>query len=167
MLVLSNLHDLLTQVLELPDLHTAALLTPEGQLVSYAIGPTRCKDDVLVLVGLSGEIWQETGEQGIGMAESDVCQFHFDTCGTRSKAVDSSERSSSALWRVKRSEARGNPKKNLSCSWLCMLLLQLNGRISKTRYGSRISPASYDMYLTQIPLLHEGESDDQPPRPPY
>lgn len=73
MLVLSTLHDLLSQVLDLPDLHTAALLTPEGHLVSYAAGPARSKDDVLVLVGLSGEVWQETGELGVGMAESEVC----------------------------------------------------------------------------------------------
>lgn len=73
MLVLSTLHELLSQVLDLPDLHTAALLTPEGHLVSYAAGPARSKDDVLVLVGLSGEVWQETGELGVGMAESEVC----------------------------------------------------------------------------------------------
>lgn len=73
MLVLSKLHELLSQVLDLPNLHTAALLTPEGQLVSFAAGPARSKDDVLVLVGLSGEIWQETDEQGVGMAESEVC----------------------------------------------------------------------------------------------
>lgn len=76
MLVLSTLHELLSQVLDLPDLHTAALLTPEGQLVSYAAGPARSKDDVLVLVGLSGEVWQETGELGVGMAESEVCISH-------------------------------------------------------------------------------------------
>ncbi|THH19376.1 hypothetical protein EW146_g1786 [Bondarzewia mesenterica] len=72
MLVLSTLHKLLSQVLSLPDLHTAVLLTPEGQLVSCASDPSRCKDQIRVVVGLSGEVWQETGDQGIGMVDSEL-----------------------------------------------------------------------------------------------
>jgi len=72
MLVLSSLHNLLLQVLSLPTLHTAVLFTPEGQLVSYASDPSRPKDEIRVVVGISGEIWQETKQQGIGMVESEL-----------------------------------------------------------------------------------------------
>ena len=72
MLNLSNLRSLLLQVLSLPSLHTAVLFTPEGHLVSYASDPSRPKDEVRVVVGLSGDIWQETKEHGIGMVESEV-----------------------------------------------------------------------------------------------
>jgi hypothetical protein len=72
MLVLSSLHNLLLQVLSLPTLHTAVLFTPEGQLVSYASDPSRPKDEIRVVVGISGEIWQETKQQGIGMVDSEV-----------------------------------------------------------------------------------------------
>lgn len=72
MLHLANLRNLLSQVLALPELHTAVLFTPEGQLVSYAADPYKPKDHVRVLVGLSGEIWQETKEHGIGMADSEL-----------------------------------------------------------------------------------------------
>lgn len=75
MLNLSNLRSLLLQVLSLPKLHTAVLFTPEGQLVSYASDPARSKDEIRVVVGLSGEIWQETKQQGIGMVESEVCSY--------------------------------------------------------------------------------------------
>jgi hypothetical protein len=77
MLVLSTLHRLLSQILTLPDLHTAVLLTTEGQLVSVASDPSRSKDDILVAVGLSGEIWQETQEQGYGMVDSEVSVYVF------------------------------------------------------------------------------------------
>lgn len=70
MLVLSSLHNLLSQVLSLPSLHTAVLFTPEGQLVSYA--SARSKDEIRVVVGISGEIWQETKQQGIGMVDSEL-----------------------------------------------------------------------------------------------
>jgi hypothetical protein len=70
MLVLSSLHNLLSQVILLPSLHTAVLFTPEGQLVSYA--SARPKDEIRVVVGVSGEIWQETKQQGIGMVDSEV-----------------------------------------------------------------------------------------------
>ncbi len=73
MLNLANLRSRLLQVLSLPSLHTAVLFTPEGHLVSYASDPTRSKDEVRVVVGLSGDIWQETKEQAIGMVESEVC----------------------------------------------------------------------------------------------
>ena len=72
MLVLATLHRLLSQVISSSGLHTAALLTPNGQLVSYACDSTRSKDDVRVVVGLSSEIWLEVADQGIGMVDSEV-----------------------------------------------------------------------------------------------
>ncbi|KAF8641236.1 hypothetical protein AX17_000870 [Amanita inopinata Kibby_2008] len=72
MLVLSSLHHLLSQVLTLPRLHTAVLLTPAGELVSFASDPAKPKDDIRVLVGLSSEIWQETRDHGFGMADSEL-----------------------------------------------------------------------------------------------
>src|SRR5258708_26866756 len=72
MLVLAALHGLLSQVISSPGLHTAALLTPNGQLVSYACDSTRSKDDVRLVVGLSSEIWLEVADQGIGMVDSEV-----------------------------------------------------------------------------------------------
>jgi hypothetical protein len=77
MLVLSTLHKVLAQVLSLPDLHTVMLLTTEGQLVSFASDPSRCRDDVLVAVGLSGEVWHETREQRYGMVDSEVSVGRF------------------------------------------------------------------------------------------
>lgn len=77
MLVLSTLHSLLAQILALPDLHTAVLLTPEGQLVCVACDPARPKDEVRVVVGLSGEVWQETRDQGFGMVDSEVHALPF------------------------------------------------------------------------------------------
>lgn len=72
MLNLANLRNLLLQVLALPELHTVALFTPEGQLVSFAADPLRPKDNVRVIVGLGGEVWKETKQQGIGMVDSEV-----------------------------------------------------------------------------------------------
>ncbi|SRR6266404_7510047 len=72
MLVLATLHSLLSQVISSPGLHTAVLLTPNGQLVSYACDSTRSKDDVRLVVGLSSEIWLEVADQGIGMVDSEV-----------------------------------------------------------------------------------------------
>ena len=72
MLVLATLHRLLSQVLSSPGLHTAVLLTQNGQLVSYACDSTRSKDDVRLVVGLSSEIWLEVADQGIGMVDSEV-----------------------------------------------------------------------------------------------
>jgi len=72
MLVLSTLHRLLSHVLSHPHLHTAVLFTPAGELVCVASSDQRPKDDVRVLVGLSGEIWRETKETGYGMAESEL-----------------------------------------------------------------------------------------------
>lgn len=69
---LSNLRNLLVQVLSLPSLHTVVLFTPEGQLISYASDPYKSKDYVRVVVGLCAEIWQETKELGIGMVDSEV-----------------------------------------------------------------------------------------------
>lgn len=63
---------LLSQVISSPGLHTAALLTPNGQLVSYACDSTRSKDDVRLVVGLSSEIWLEVSDQGIGMVDSEL-----------------------------------------------------------------------------------------------
>ena len=72
MLVLSTLHSLLSQVLSLPYLHTAVLLTPNGQLVSVASDPRRPKDEVRIVVGLAMEVWQETREQDFGMIDSEL-----------------------------------------------------------------------------------------------
>ncbi|CAA7264766.1 unnamed protein product [Cyclocybe aegerita] len=72
MLMLPTLHNLLSQVLAPPFLHTAVLLTPAGELVSAASEPSRPKDDIRIIVGLSGEVWQETREQGYGMVDSEL-----------------------------------------------------------------------------------------------
>ena len=77
MLVLATLHRLLSQVISSPGLHTAAILTPNGQLVSYACDATRSKDDVRLVVGLSSEIWLEVADQGIGMVDSEVGTSHL------------------------------------------------------------------------------------------
>lgn len=85
MLLLSSLHNLLQQVLSLPELHTAVLFTPEGQLVSYASDPSKAKDDIRVFVGVSGEVWQETKQHGMGMVDSEVCEHPTSTfvCANR------------------------------------------------------------------------------------
>ena len=72
MLNLNNLRLLLSQVVASGNINIATLLTPEGQLVSFASNPPRSKDEVRVIVGLSSEIWQETKEQDVGMADSEV-----------------------------------------------------------------------------------------------
>ncbi|KAI0639890.1 isoprenoid synthase domain-containing protein [Trametes polyzona] len=72
MLNLTNLRTLLSRVLAPPSLHTVALFTPEGELVSYASDPSKTKDHVRVLVGLSTETWQETREQHIGRVDSEL-----------------------------------------------------------------------------------------------
>lgn len=72
MLALSTLHNLLSQVLYLPSLHTAILFSPAGHLVSVATDPSRPKDEIRIVVGLAGEVWQETKEQGSGMVDSEV-----------------------------------------------------------------------------------------------
>jgi len=72
MLVLSTLHNLLSQVLALPSLHTAVLLTPAGQLVSVASDRQRPKDEIRVIVGIAAEVWQETKDQGFGMVDSEL-----------------------------------------------------------------------------------------------
>jgi len=72
MLVLSMLHSILSQVLSPPYLHTAILFTPAGELVSFASEPVRPKDEIRIIVGLCGEVWQETKEQGYGMVDSEV-----------------------------------------------------------------------------------------------
>ncbi|KAF8831914.1 hypothetical protein HHX47_DHR1000896 [Lentinula edodes] len=69
MLKLSTLHTYLNQVLDLPDLHTAILLTPTGQLISYASDPSRSKEDVRSVVGLSGDSFLEVEEQGFATFE--------------------------------------------------------------------------------------------------
>ena len=72
MLMLSILHSLLSQVLAPPHLHTAVLFTTSGELVSATSDPLRPKDEIRIVVGLSGEVWQETKEQGYGMVDSEV-----------------------------------------------------------------------------------------------
>jgi hypothetical protein len=77
MLVLSAINSLLSQVLSLPDLHTVVLLTPEGHLVSTATDPSKAKDDVLIVVGLCGEAWQETHGQSFARIDSEVLDLAF------------------------------------------------------------------------------------------
>lgn len=72
MLVLSSLNKLLKQVLAPPEIHTAILLTPAGDLVSFVSHDSRPKDEIRVLVGLSGEVWSETKQDGLGMVDSEV-----------------------------------------------------------------------------------------------
>lgn len=73
MLNLANLRTLLSKVLDFPTLHTVALFTPEGELISYETSPYKTKDHVRVIVGLSTEIWQETREHNnVGMVDSEV-----------------------------------------------------------------------------------------------
>jgi len=72
MLNLSNLRNLLSQLLALPELHTVVLFTPEGQLVSFAADPHRPKDNVRVIVGLGGEVWKETRQQDAGMVDTEL-----------------------------------------------------------------------------------------------
>ncbi|THH29349.1 hypothetical protein EUX98_g4836 [Antrodiella citrinella] len=71
MLNLSNLRSLLSQVIS-PSIQTAVLFTPEGQLVSYAASPHTSKDEVRVIVGISGELWQESREDGVGQLDSEL-----------------------------------------------------------------------------------------------
>lgn len=72
MLNLTNLRTLISRVLAPPNLHTVALFTPEGELVCYASDPSKTKDHVRVIVGLSTETWQETREQHVGRVDSEV-----------------------------------------------------------------------------------------------
>ncbi|KAF9075027.1 hypothetical protein BDP27DRAFT_1443959 [Rhodocollybia butyracea] len=71
MLKLSTLHTYLSQVLDLPDLHTAILLTPAGQLVCYASDSTRSKEDVRVAVGITGGSFVEVEEHGYAILEAE------------------------------------------------------------------------------------------------
>ncbi|KAG6842403.1 hypothetical protein C0991_007533 [Blastosporella zonata] len=71
MLVLSTLHNLLSQALT-PELHTAVLLTTAGQLVAVAADGHRAKDEIWVVVGLAMEIWQETQEQEFSMVDCEL-----------------------------------------------------------------------------------------------
>ncbi|KAF7307279.1 hypothetical protein MIND_00521800 [Mycena indigotica] len=72
MLVLSRLRESLEQALVPPELHTAILLSPSGQLICFASYPNRRKDDIRVIAGLSGEVWQETQELSSGMVNSEL-----------------------------------------------------------------------------------------------
>ena len=78
MLVLPALHDLLSQIVSPEKLHTTVLLTPTGELVCASSKPQRPKDEIRVIVGLSGEVWRETKDQGIGMVDSEV-SIEFDS----------------------------------------------------------------------------------------
>jgi len=93
MLVLSTLHQLLSQVLFRPHLHTAVLLTPSGELVSSACSFERPKDEIRVLVGLSGEIWRETKHHGFGMVDSELGRIVVVPVGETSDEHASPERS--------------------------------------------------------------------------
>jgi hypothetical protein len=83
-----------------PQLHTAVLFTPAGELVSFAVEPGRSKDEIRILVGITGEVWQETREQGYGMVESDVSTCCSQVVGVSFKVVceHSSVESSFSLW---------------------------------------------------------------------
>lgn len=72
MLALSKLNALLTQMLSVPGVRAAILLTPSGQLVSVACEPYRPKDEIRIVVGQCGEVWQESKEQGFALADSEV-----------------------------------------------------------------------------------------------
>lgn len=73
MLILPGLHNLLSDILSPPTLHTAVLSTPAGQLIAYASADEkRRKEDVRVIIGLGGEGWTELYEEGNGMIECDV-----------------------------------------------------------------------------------------------
>lgn len=76
MLVLSTLSSLLAQLLSPPNLHTAILLTPLGNLVAYATDPPMAEDRVRLAAGLGGQVWREIveleEEEEIGMVESEV-----------------------------------------------------------------------------------------------
>ncbi|KIM47603.1 hypothetical protein M413DRAFT_439272 [Hebeloma cylindrosporum] len=66
------LHGLLSKVLSPPHLHTAVLLTTAGELVSFASDPVRPKDEIRIIVGFCGEVWQETREEGYGLVDSEL-----------------------------------------------------------------------------------------------
>lgn len=96
-LVLSTLNTLLAQLISLPELHTAILLSPEGQLISVASDPSRPKDKARVVAGVSSEVWQETKARGYGTIESEVSdklrthfllKAHSYTAGPHSGAAD-------------------------------------------------------------------------------
>ena len=72
MIVLSSLNKLLDQIIAPSDAHTAVLLTPSGELVSFSSTVTRPKDEIRVLVGLSREVWLETHGEEEGMVDSEV-----------------------------------------------------------------------------------------------
>lgn len=105
MLNLANLRTLLSRVLAPPGLHTVALFTPEGELVCYASDPSKTKDHVRVLVGLSTETWQETREQHIGRVDFEVC-VGYRSALTGSLTFDASARTSARLAH-RRSQERG------------------------------------------------------------
>ncbi|KIY65963.1 hypothetical protein CYLTODRAFT_399503 [Cylindrobasidium torrendii FP15055 ss-10] len=67
MLALSAVHETLGKILEPPTLHTAVIFTPAGQLVSWQSNPLCAKDDVHLVIGLSGDAWQGAREKGYGM----------------------------------------------------------------------------------------------------
>lgn len=72
MLALATLHGLLLRILSPPHFHTVVLHTPAGELISAASDPPRPKDEIHIVVGLSGEVWKETKEGGFGMVDSEL-----------------------------------------------------------------------------------------------
>jgi hypothetical protein len=80
MLMLSIFQSLLSQVLAPPHLHTAVLFTTSGELVSATSEPLRPKDEIRIVVGLSGEVWQETKEQEYGMVDCEVGSVLHSKC---------------------------------------------------------------------------------------
>jgi hypothetical protein len=81
MLVLTALNNLLQQTLSLPSIHTAVLITCQGQLVSTAHDPSRSKDEIRIVVGLCAEVWRETGQQKpFAMLDSEVSATTYSFC---------------------------------------------------------------------------------------
>ncbi|GJJ15061.1 hypothetical protein Clacol_009336 [Clathrus columnatus] len=73
MLNLISLRKGLSSILSPSRMHTAILFTPSGDLIAHATNNTSItKEQLRVLVGLATEIWCETSEDGISMAESEL-----------------------------------------------------------------------------------------------
>lgn len=75
MLVLSRLNKLLDQIVSADEVHTAILMAPNGDLVSFVSHQSRPKDDVRVLCGLCSDIWSQTKRDGVGMLDGEVCMI--------------------------------------------------------------------------------------------
>lgn len=73
MLNLISLRKGLSSVLSPSRMHTAILFTTSGDLIAHATNNTSMsKEQLRVLVGLATEIWFETSEDDMSMAESEI-----------------------------------------------------------------------------------------------